>query len=56
MTIKPRSGYFVTHITLKPLRDMLELREILEVASIERATARIAEEQSGCRGIRKERL
>ena len=45
VTIKPRSGYFVTHITLKQLRDMLELREILEVASIERAVVRITEEQ-----------
>jgi DNA-binding GntR family transcriptional regulator len=45
VTIKPRSGYFVTHITLKQLRDMLELREILEVASIERAATRITEEQ-----------
>jgi len=45
VTIKPRSGYFVTHITLKQLRDMLELREILEVASIERAAIRITDEQ-----------
>ncbi len=45
VSIKPRSGYFVTRITLKQLRDMLELREILEVASIERAVVRITEEQ-----------
>ena len=45
VTIKPRSGYFVTHVTLKQLRDMLELREILEVISVERATVRITEEQ-----------
>jgi DNA-binding GntR family transcriptional regulator len=45
VTIKPRSGYFVTRITLKQLRDMLELREILEVASIERAAPRVTEEQ-----------
>ena len=45
VTIKPRSGCFVTHVTLKQLRDMLELREILEVASIERAAIRITEEQ-----------
>jgi DNA-binding GntR family transcriptional regulator len=45
VTIKPRSGYFVTRITLKQLRDMLELREILELAAIERATTRISEEQ-----------
>ncbi len=45
ITIKPRSGYFVTHVTLKQLRDMLELREILEVAAAERAAARITEQQ-----------
>jgi DNA-binding GntR family transcriptional regulator len=45
VTIKPRSGYFVTHVTLKQLHDMLELREILEVASVERATIRITKEQ-----------
>jgi len=42
--IKPRSGYFVTRITLKQLHDMLELREILEVAAIERAALRITDE------------
>jgi len=45
VTIKPRSGYFVTHVTLKQLCDMLELREILELASVERATVRITEKQ-----------
>jgi GntR family transcriptional regulator, rspAB operon transcriptional repressor len=45
VSIKPRSGYFVTRITLKELRDMLELRKILETASIERAALRITEEQ-----------
>ncbi len=45
VTIKPRSGYFVIHITLKQLRDLLELREILEVASVERAITRITDEQ-----------
>ena len=43
VTIKPRSGYFVTRITLKALRDMLDLREVLEVAATERAAARISE-------------
>ena len=43
VTIKPRSGYFVTRITLKALRDMLDLREVLEVAATERAAARITE-------------
>lgn len=45
VTIKPRSGYFVSRITLKELRDMLELRRILEVAAIERAVLRISDEQ-----------
>jgi DNA-binding GntR family transcriptional regulator len=45
VSIKPRSGYFVTHLTLKQLRDLLELREILEVAAVERAAVRITEEQ-----------
>lgn len=45
VTIKPRSGYFVTHTTLKQLRDILELREILELAAIERAAPRINAEQ-----------
>ncbi len=43
VSIKPRSGYFVTSVTLKELRDMLEVREILEVAVVERAAARITE-------------
>lgn len=43
VTIKPRSGYFVTNVTLKELRDMLEVREILEVAVVERAAPRITE-------------
>jgi GntR family transcriptional regulator, rspAB operon transcriptional repressor len=43
--IKPRSGYFVARITLKELRDMLDLRIILEMAAIERASLRISEEQ-----------
>ena len=45
VTIRPRSGYYVTRITLKQLQDMLELREVLEVASVERATTRITDEQ-----------
>jgi len=45
ITIKPRSGYFVTQITLKELRDMLELREILEVAAVERAAEAITDIQ-----------
>ena len=45
ITIKPRSGYFVARITLKQLRDLLELREILELASVEQAAARITDEE-----------
>lgn len=45
ITIKPRSGYFITQITLKELRDMLELREILEVAAVERAAEAITDAQ-----------
>lgn len=43
VTIKPRSGYFVTRISLKELRDMLDLRKILELASLERLVGRISE-------------
>ncbi len=43
--IKPRSGYFVTRMTLKQLRDMMELRKILEIAAVERAATRITVEQ-----------
>jgi GntR family transcriptional regulator, rspAB operon transcriptional repressor len=45
VTIKPRSGYYVTRITLKELNDMLDLRKILELASIEKAVHRITDEQ-----------
>lgn len=45
ITIRPRSGYFVARITLKELRDMLEMREILELAVLERAAVRITPEQ-----------
>jgi DNA-binding GntR family transcriptional regulator len=45
VAIKPRSGYFVASITLKELRDMLELRRILELAAIERAALRVTPEQ-----------
>jgi len=45
VTIKPRSGYFVTRVTLKQLDDMLKLREILELASVELAAEKITDEQ-----------
>jgi len=43
--IKPRSGYFVAHTTLKQLRDLLDLRRVLEIAAIERAAVRIQDDQ-----------
>lgn len=45
VTIKPRSGYFVTALTLKQLRDLLDLRGLLEVAAVEKAVLRITPEQ-----------
>ncbi|MCI0518837.1 MAG: GntR family transcriptional regulator [Chloroflexi bacterium] len=45
VTIRPRSGYFVAHITLKQLRDMLDLRRILEITAVERAAVRVSESQ-----------
>jgi len=45
VSIKSRSGYFVTNVTLKELRDLLELREVLEVAAIERAVENFTDAQ-----------
>ena len=45
VVIKPRSGYFVESITLKQLRDLLDVRRILELAACERAAARATAEQ-----------
>lgn len=45
VTIKPRSGYYITLVSLKELNDMLELRQILELAAVERAAERINAEQ-----------
>ena len=45
VSTKPRSGHFVTHLTLKELLDWLDLREILELGAIERAATRITDEQ-----------
>ncbi len=45
VTIKPRSGYYITSVTLKELNDMLELRQILELAAVERAAEKISDEQ-----------
>jgi DNA-binding GntR family transcriptional regulator len=44
VTIRPHSGYLVTRLTLKQLRDLLELREILEIAAVKRAASRISDE------------
>jgi len=43
--IRPRSGYFVAHITLKQLRDLLDVRRILEINAIERAALRASDDQ-----------
>ena len=45
VTIKPRSGYYVTALTLKRLHDLLDMRRILETAAIEKAVLRITPEQ-----------
>lgn len=45
VTIKPRSGYFVSQITVGQLCDLFEVREILEAAAVQRAAARITPEQ-----------
>jgi DNA-binding GntR family transcriptional regulator len=45
VTIKPRSGYFVMRTTLKQLRDLLDLRHIIEVACVERAALNITAAQ-----------
>ncbi len=44
ITIKPRSGYFISRTTLKELRDLLGLREILELAAVDRAATRITDD------------
>jgi DNA-binding GntR family transcriptional regulator len=44
VTIRPRSGYFVERITLRELRELFEVREILELAAIERAVAHVTED------------
>ncbi len=44
ITIRPRSGYFISRTTLKELRDLFDLREILELAAVDRAAPRITDE------------
>lgn len=45
VTIRPHSGYLVTRLTLKQLRDLLELREILELAAVRRAAVRVSDDE-----------
>mgnify|MGYP001076259628 CR=1 FL=1 len=45
VTIIPRVGYFVSHMTVKDAQDLFELRLILETASAEMAARNITEEQ-----------
>lgn len=45
VTIKPRSGYYITLVSLKQLNDMLDLRQILEMAAVERAAEKITNQQ-----------
>jgi DNA-binding GntR family transcriptional regulator len=45
VTSRPHSGFFVTDVSFKRLQDMLELRQLLEVAAVELAAARISEDQ-----------
>ena len=45
VVIKPRSGYFVRQVTLKELSDLFEMREILELAGIDRAVERVTAQQ-----------
>jgi DNA-binding GntR family transcriptional regulator len=45
VTIKPHSGYLVTRLNLRQLRDLMELREILELAAVERAAGQITDGQ-----------
>ncbi len=47
VNIKPRSGYFVASTTLKQLRDLMNLRHILELASVEQAASKITSGQIG---------
>lgn len=45
ITIKPRAGYYVALVSLKELHDMLELRQILELAAVEKAAEKISDDQ-----------
>lgn len=41
----PRSGYVVSHITLSDVRELFELRNVLESAAVRMACARASEQQ-----------
>ena len=43
IAIRPRSGYFVRSTTLRELHELFEVREILELAAVERAAQRISD-------------
>ena len=45
ITARSRSGFYVTQLTLGQLKDMLDLRRILEVAAVSQAAARITHDQ-----------
>jgi DNA-binding GntR family transcriptional regulator len=45
VTIRPRSGYFIVHMTLKQLQDLFALREILEIAAVRLAAMRMNDQQ-----------
>lgn len=45
VTSRSRSGFYVTQLTLGQLKDMLEIRRVLEVAAVERAAEKISEAQ-----------
>jgi DNA-binding GntR family transcriptional regulator len=45
VTMETHAGYFVSRISLRQLDALLDLRSILEVAAVERATTRITAEQ-----------
>ena len=56
VTIKPRSGYFVSNITLRELQELFEVREILELAAIERTATHVTENSVAAVGTRPRRL
>lgn len=45
ITAKPHLGYFVSQVTLKELTDLLDLREVLELAAVVKAAPKITDQQ-----------